>query len=569
MKSHTDLEKFKISAAIGIVIIVSSSVVTGITIQNAQGKGEIAYRTYVDPLPSEASYASDVIDRAITAWKKANPSIHFAKVSGREQADLEVKWATDTAELYSIARTLLKPEKLGILRNVEPSGMTLTPQLSILPRTTILVTLGSNNECSGEWEPNSSSMLARIIEHEIGHFLGFNHSPNTHSIMYPSGHNQYGTVVFSRNLTAGQHWFVPLCTDVTKTVVSYDYTATTSDTADEFSIYFLPSVEEFHKEQMGQLFHYYTNNGCFGKFHGVFTSTCRVANGGGFLIVAPRQLTYSPVQVTVKLTEEPSSYLTELEATEVANKSIPTVWDIFNSTALETIAVQNEFRRTSDFLIPNNTTIIGARILGIKESVTSPNSVVIFLEQASIGTLTMDYLRSVIDTKTGASDGKLILLTDGSKIDFNEIYTLTDRHITVNFTDGADQILITGIRTMNQTISPLQRAVVSEPELVDQTGAKLTEAKVGSQVLIQSEIANNQTKAQPFAYIVQVKDEDGVTVALSWLTGSLLSKESLKASQSWIPDAAGRYTIDVFVWESVDKPNALSPQRTTIVTVTA
>jgi len=116
-------------------------------------------------------------------------------------------------------------------------------------------------------------------------------------------------------------------------------------------------------------------------------------------------------------------------------------------------------------------------------------------------------------------------------------------------------------------VPPLERAVASEPELVDQTGAALTDVTVGSQVLVQSEITNSQTKKQPFAYIVQIKDENGVTISLSWVTGELPAKETLKAAQSWIPDAAGDFTVEIFVWESVDNPVALSPVRTSTVSV--
>jgi hypothetical protein len=116
-------------------------------------------------------------------------------------------------------------------------------------------------------------------------------------------------------------------------------------------------------------------------------------------------------------------------------------------------------------------------------------------------------------------------------------------------------------------VPPLERAVAAEIELVDQTGGALTDVTVGSQVLIQSEITNSQTKKQPFAYIVQIKDENDVTVSLSWVTGELPAKDSLSAAQSWIPEAAGDYTIEVFVWVSVDNPDPLSPVRTTTVSV--
>lgn len=114
---------------------------------------------------------------------------------------------------------------------------------------------------------------------------------------------------------------------------------------------------------------------------------------------------------------------------------------------------------------------------------------------------------------------------------------------------------------------PLERAPASEPILVDQNGLPIEQVEVDQQVLIQSEITNNQNVRQKFAYIVQVKDSDSVTISLSWVSGELPAKDSIIAAQSWIPEKAGSYEIGVFVWESVDNPVTLSPTRTVSVTV--
>jgi hypothetical protein len=116
-------------------------------------------------------------------------------------------------------------------------------------------------------------------------------------------------------------------------------------------------------------------------------------------------------------------------------------------------------------------------------------------------------------------------------------------------------------------ISPLERAVASEPEVVDDSGEAISSVSPSQQVLIQSEIANSQKKKQAFAYIVQIKDDAGATVSLSWVTGELPPKESFRAAQSWIPDAQGVFSVEVFVWESIDNPNALSPVRSTVIEV--
>jgi hypothetical protein len=84
------------------------------------------------------------------------------------------------------------------------------------------------------------------------------------------------------------------------------------------------------------------------------------------------------------------------------------------------------------------------------------------------------------------------------------------------------------------------------------------EAHVGKQIQITSDLTNNQDRTQPFAYLVQIQNEDGVTVSLSWISGVLEPGQSMSPSQSWTPTVVGEYNAQIFVWESVDNPDALS-----------
>ena len=86
--------------------------------------------------------------------------------------------------------------------------------------------------------------------------------------------------------------------------------------------------------------------------------------------------------------------------------------------------------------------------------------------------------------------------------------------------------------------------------------------KVNKQIQITADIVNNQDKSQPFAYLVQIQNQDGVVVSLSWLTGSLDSSQTLSPAQSWVPAIPGIYTAQIFVWEGIDNPSALSPPLT-------
>lgn len=81
---------------------------------------------------------------------------------------------------------------------------------------------------------------------------------------------------------------------------------------------------------------------------------------------------------------------------------------------------------------------------------------------------------------------------------------------------------------------------------------------LNKQVQIAADVTNGQDRNQPFAYIVQIKDKDGVVIELSWLTGTLTPGQSLSPSQSWTPITSGSYTAEIFVWTSIDDPDALS-----------
>ncbi len=94
------------------------------------------------------------------------------------------------------------------------------------------------------------------------------------------------------------------------------------------------------------------------------------------------------------------------------------------------------------------------------------------------------------------------------------------------------------------------------------------ETKINKQIQIASDITNNQDRPQPFAYLVQVQNENGIVVSLSWLSGTLDPGQSLTPSQSWLPTSAGTYNAQIFVWSGVNNPDALSPPLTMKIVVT-
>ncbi len=122
--------------------------------------------------------------------------------------------------------------------------------------------------------------------------------------------------------------------------------------------------------------------------------------------------------------------------------------------------------------------------------------------------------------------------------------------------------------TLTQVISePTKRVKVSDIDIVDIVGNKLSEISVGKQLQIQSYLESGQSNEQSLAYIVQIKDEHGRTIFLSWIKGSIQNGQSLKKAVAWTPDLSGNYTVKIFVWDNVINPQPLSEVSKIEITV--
>lgn len=125
-------------------------------------------------------------------------------------------------------------------------------------------------------------------------------------------------------------------------------------------------------------------------------------------------------------------------------------------------------------------------------------------------------------------------------------------------------VLIFFLATNVAFAANLDDSILNDAQFISQDEDKI---KVDQQIMIVADLSNGQDKNQNFAYIVQIRDENGVVVSLSWLTGSLSSRQTFSPAQSWIPTAPGTYSIQIFVWESVNNPEALSHPLSLIIEV--
>ena len=157
-----------------------------------------------------------------------------------------------------------------------------------------------------------------------------------------------------------------------------------------------------------------------------------------------------------------------------------------------------------------------------------------------------------------ASDGHRLQVTEGDIV--------TASYDDVTLPDG-DDLTISATTLIGSIVPPLERAPASNPAIVDAFGNSLASVSVDQQVLITADITSGQDRDQDFAYLVQIQNEDEVTIALSWIAGTIGAGATFSQSQSWTPDATGSYTATIFVWESVSNPTALSPQLSITIDV--
>lgn len=261
------------------MILTSITIFVIGTSTNIFGQTTRTYYIYADPIPDYATgYASSAIPDAITAWENANPNLQFYMTNNEQQADLIIQWVKD----------------FGQIRN----GQEIVGKV-------VQVGLGDSN-CGGNWQPFSSNYDTQITEHEIGHFLGFQHTTNPNDLMYvgPLSNYGYGTIVWTKNLDTGYVWFVPICT--TKSVTSFAYSISFSRQDDAFDVYFVPSSDEYNKFVNNQQFQYYQGNGCSGTNWVSYNGLCQgVAQGSGLLIVTHGHLLINHlVTITAELTEQ-------------------------------------------------------------------------------------------------------------------------------------------------------------------------------------------------------------------------------------------------------------------------
>ncbi len=118
--------------------------------------------------------------------------------------------------------------------------------------------------------------------------------------------------------------------------------------------------------------------------------------------------------------------------------------------------------------------------------------------------------------------------------------------------------------SVNSSKAPVK---LSKFRILDANNTKVRAINVGQEIQLQSTAAGNLTSDQPFAYIVQIKDEEGITVMLAWVDGSLSPNEPADLAIPWVPEDPGKYNVTIFIWKNLEDPSPFAEPIRTYVEV--
>lgn len=104
-------------------------------------------------------------------------------------------------------------------------------------------------------------------------------------------------------------------------------------------------------------------------------------------------------------------------------------------------------------------------------------------------------------------------------------------------------------------------------DVVDKGGATIIDPAVGQELFFRVELYNQIDEPQSYAYFLQVKDEQGITLNLSWLTGTIEPGVATALFQSWIPEREGTYNPEIMIWSGLENPMPISIVYITSITV--
>ncbi|WP_100182547.1 hypothetical protein [Candidatus Nitrosotenuis aquarius] len=184
----------------------------------------------------------------------------------------------------------------------------------------------------------------------------------------------------------------------------------------------------------------------------------------------------------------------------------------------------------------------------------------------------------VIATETDDESGifeATIILTQSDDSSGNRLRALDGDTITAIYKDRTlpapnsirDDLDIIAKSQVGSGSPGASKIAIDEIYLADSQGKQIQNPKQNQQFQIITHIQNLESHKQDFTNIIQITDQNGAVVSLSWIVGNLNAGQNFEISQSWTPKHKGQYTVEAFVWKSLDDASPLAQAQVQTVTI--
>jgi hypothetical protein len=167
------------------------------------------------------------------------------------------------------------------------------------------------------------------------------------------------------------------------------------------------------------------------------------------------------------------------------------------------------------------------------------------------------FVGSVSFTQSQTSSGNRLFAYPG-----NSLHAKYDDYTLPSPYSKSDNLEITSSSEFVSNIPPTDRVFIEKNFLTNGLGKLVSNPSTDDQLQVVGKVQNNQNYEQPFVFIIQIKNNDGAIISLSWIKGELAPNQDLEVSQSWNPTKNGNYTVESFVWSSLSDSIPLSPPLT-------
>ena len=301
-----------------------------------------------------------------------------------------------------------------------------------------------------------------------------------------------------------------------------------------------------------------------GIFTGEITLTgfLHDANGDGDFDTNPRTIGNGPTSGFLQV-ERDSAVTVSFEFADgvVLSESIPVSWNL------------GTIKFTKDIFLSDDSVIIHVIDLDMNLNPEALDQIEIdIFSDSDVGGIKITaietsessgfFTATISLSQTSASSGNRLYVLPGDKISAKyDDYTLPKPHSI------SDNLKIETTAIIDSSVPAVERIQNSEITITDGFRNTSHNLDVNSQLHIIGTVSNMQNFNQNFVYLFQIKNESNSVESISWVRGQLTSDQTFDVSQSWTPNKIGEYTIETFVWHTLNDPTPLSLVSTTKFTI--